>query len=85
MAKTNSNIVTPFNMGPYGAPIVLNVTRFCHKTLNSILLFRSFRFDFLFQWGPFMDLTQKANNDEEDFVGLCREILDSLATVFNFT
>ena len=31
MAKTNSNIVTSFNMGPYGAPIVLNVTRFCHK------------------------------------------------------
>ena len=31
MAKTNSNIVPLFNMGPYGACIVLNVTRFCHK------------------------------------------------------
>ena len=31
MAKTNSNTVTLFNMDPYGAPIVLNVTQFCHK------------------------------------------------------
>ena len=31
MAQTNSNTVTPFYMGPYAAPIVLNVTRFCHK------------------------------------------------------
>ena len=33
MAKTNSNIVTPFNLGPYGAPIVLNVTLFRHKNI----------------------------------------------------
>ena len=34
MAKTNSNIVTPFNIGPYGASIVLNVTRFSHKLIS---------------------------------------------------
>ena len=37
MAKTNSNIVTPFNMGLYGTTIVLNVTPFCHKLLKDWL------------------------------------------------